>query len=106
MSEMTHKPTPDGVQSDELTTSQRYRVLADDRRRATIEVLAERAEPMDLVDLAATVRSRDDGGETTDQRIEASLHHRHLPLLDDLGLVEHDAEANRVRPDPAALRRI
>lgn len=48
-----------------------------------------------VADVAASDR-RSDGEHR--QRIRIALHHRHLPKMDDAGLVRYDAEAGRVQP--------
>lgn len=52
-----------------------------------------------LTDAVADVASSDtlSDGEHR-QRILIALHHRHLPKMDDAGLVRYDTEAGRVQP--------
>lgn len=78
----------------ELSESDRHRLLADRRRRVLLDVLADRDGPVELTDLAATVAAREDG--TDDERVAIDLHHHHLPLLDDLGVVVYDPARNRI----------
>lgn len=142
-----------GEQSD-LDVSDCYRVLAVDRRRTVVDVLADRTTPVELEDLAETVATRegtgprahgdgsttpdatgsnagtpderdggtgeeypadvddDDHADPDDARSErgaerepfedaidttaTSLHHNHLPVMDEAGLVEYDPDANRI----------
>lgn len=54
-----------------------------------------RAAPVPLDELTAAVEDRTaDAGDRT--RIAISLHHTHLPMLDDAGLVDYDADTNRI----------
>jgi len=90
----------------ELTTDERHCLLADSRRRNVLDVLADRATPVDFTDLARAVADREfDGGADPDQveRVAVSLHHVHLPKMADCGVVEYDPSTNRVeryRPMP------
>ena len=87
--------------------STRYRVLAVERRRVTCDVLAACDEgPIPLDALADAVANRDpdveDGDRAADD-VATTLHHVHLPLLAEAGVLAYDADANLVRPDPEAL---
>lgn len=86
----------------DLSESERHRVLASDRRRTVLAVLGERRAPSDLRRLAEAVARREADDSTTPgdaERVAISLHHRHLPLLDDLGVVAYDPDARRVESD-------
>ena len=61
----------------------------NERRRDALCALADGRRTMSLEDLAAA--ARDGPGETT-SRVEAELHHVHLPQLEEVGLVEYDAD--------------
>lgn len=86
--------------SVDLSESERHRALASDRRRHALAVLGGTNPPTDLRPLAAAVARREaHGGAPTPaavDRVRISLYHRHLPLLDDLGIVEFDPGAKRV----------
>lgn len=75
-----------------------FDALAAERRRTVLAVLRERpgGEVVAVESLAAAVaareRSRDDGPAA----VLLQLHHRHLPKLDDVGLVAHDADRGTV----------
>jgi hypothetical protein len=69
--------------------------VADRRRRAVVRRLRARATGGATLEglaesLAGTL------GDDPD-RVAVELHHRHLPKLDDLGVVEYDARSHRVR---------
>jgi hypothetical protein len=103
-------PAPDTVDVDadadrtavHLTSEDRHRLLANDRRRRTLAVLDDLTPPLSLDELAAAVASRTDEQSGT-RRVAVSLHHHHLPLLDDVGAVDYDPEANRVTACRATL---
>ncbi|WP_323675897.1 hypothetical protein [Halorubellus sp. PRR65] len=85
-----------------LGTDERHCLLADSDRRAVIGVLADRATPIQLSELAGEVAMAR-APTTVDvdahrREFEIVLHHNHLPRLEDAGLVEYDAATNRVDP--------
>ncbi|WP_158056286.1 helix-turn-helix transcriptional regulator [Halorussus halophilus] len=69
-----------------------FRALADERRRKTLWYL-DRHETADLTDLADHLS---DGSEDAARRAYTSLYHKHLPMLSAAGLVEYEAESERV----------
>ncbi|MDG5778334.1 hypothetical protein QA599_17935 [Haloarculaceae archaeon H-GB1-1] len=108
MSQSPNEVTATDAGTVDLSTSDRYEVLAAERRRVTLDILAERATPVDLENLATAVTEREadaerDDGETVEQ-VAISLHHNHLPKMADFGAIDYDPEATRVescsfRPD-------
>lgn len=70
-------------------------VWGDERRHATLAVLAYREGSMTRHALAYAVLDRRADGEISTAAIEESaveLHHHHLPRLERAGVVEYDAE--------------
>ena len=89
-----------------MTESDVHRLLASERRRLALDVLADR-ERASLEDLAAAVadRGRPGGATRSDLRsVEIELFHRHLPLMAELGAVDFDREARRVELREAGAR--
>lgn len=83
-----------------LTTNERHRLLQSLHRRLAVAVLSERTPPVDLDELAlATVDQsvEEESASLTVRESTISLHHAHLPLMDDLGVLEYDPQTNRVR---------
>lgn len=79
-------------------------------RRIVLGALAEQQQSLTTNDLARTIIEHNNhtplsevAGETV-TRIETGLHHVHLPKLANSGLVEHDAERNRVEPSAEFAR--
>ena len=81
----------------------------DERRRDVLCALADGRRTMSLEDLAAAVAQG--AGEAT-SLVEAELHHVHLPRLEEVGLVEYDADGrtaelterfHRLEPDICRL---
>lgn len=90
----------------ELSERERCRLLADERRRVLVGVLAEQSSPVTLSEVATTLgaRLKRRHGETDAHRtLEVRLHHVHLPLLADVGVVDYDPAENRVEPRQSRL---
>ncbi|MFC7138298.1 hypothetical protein ACFQMA_00425 [Halosimplex aquaticum] len=92
-----NSPPSDGQSIDAICE-----LLADDRRRFAVSALAEREPPVALVDLARDVAARKAETDVRDvpadrvEEVAASLHHHHLPKLDDYGGIAYDAETKAV----------
>ena len=87
-----------------LADDQFYRALASARRRRLLSFVIEHADS--TVDELATVlagwETTETGTMATDEdhdQLRLELMHVHLPLLEDLGLVEYDADTGVVRVD-------
>jgi hypothetical protein len=98
------EPAPPPVPSPETLGS----LLADDRRRATLRVLATFEGEVELDALACAVLDEEGGGgERVGDRFErtlVSLYEHHLPLLADGGLLELDCRSAGVFVRPDATR--
>lgn len=102
MSQSTNEPPHGRSGTGELTESDRHRLLGDERRRMTLDVLEQRQSPVTLEELATGIAGREGGMDGVDQetveRVAISLHHAHLPLMDDLDVVDYDPSTRRVVP--------
>jgi len=86
----------------ELPTDRAFDLLGDATRRRTLSVLQGADGAIALDDLAAEVVA--DASDATPEevsrdrreRIATSLHHCHLPKLDDADVVTYDSAGNRV----------
>jgi len=77
--------------------SEYNRVVRDEHRRRVIGVLRDRGTPIDLEELATAVAGRRSGAGAVDaDGLSVSLHHVHLPMLDDAGFVDYDPETQEV----------
>ena len=98
MSSGTYVNEGDGMYS--LSESDRHRLLASDRRRIGLEVLSEYRSPVGIEELATEIgkREADSGSVTEDavERIAVDLHHVHLPLMAELGVVDYDLDSKHV----------
>jgi len=87
----------------ELSDDERYRLLADRRRRVLLTVVTAYGETTDTVslgELASDVdrreRDREDADWETRKDLLVRLHHVHLPVLDRAGVVDYDPATKRV----------
>lgn len=87
-------PIPDTLPED------LYRALAVPERRAVLSYLLDESEATfaELTDAVASAQTSDGDSADPDtrERVRKTLHHVHLPLLQDTGLVRYDRSANRV----------
>lgn len=109
--------TPDAEAATiDLTADECLELLADERRRLTLDVLAGRTSPVDLADLAPAIVARQDGidattatapgGDGPTHRVAVALHHHHLPRLDEAGLVRYDPAERTVAPTDVTTGRL
>lgn len=75
-------------------------VLRNERRRLTLEQLRDNGNSLSVRELSERVAALETG-ETPPPRnirqsVYVSLHQTHLPKLDELGIVEYDADAKQV----------
>lgn len=86
----------------DLSTSERHRLLAAERRRLVLQILTGEPLPFGLEGLAAEVAAREAAGDTVDaetvERVAITLHHTHLPVLADAGILTYDPESHRIEP--------
>lgn len=79
-----------------------YEALADEDRRTVLSSLCESETAMSLSELAVELAQAASGpteiggdGDSV-ERHEIELYHRHLPKLDDIGLVDFDQDRRLV----------
>jgi hypothetical protein len=86
--------------------TQLFKALAGSRRCHVLSVLLDRPELSidELTDIVVGWHTTIDGPSGPDEwaQVKIELVHAHLPLLDDVGLVEFDADADEVRLQPLA----
>ncbi|RDI71407.1 DUF7344 domain-containing protein [Halopelagius longus] len=93
----------DGIPSGRSTTDS-LAVLDDKHRLTVVGILAAEDRSVTLSDLAEGVAGELRGveqGKIPEQdieRAEITLHHNHLPKLDDAGVLEYSPEDHRVVP--------
>lgn len=81
-----------------------FKLLSEKRRRYAIHHLSTTPEGVatlsDLVEQVAAWETETSVGDVPDdyrKRVEASLHHTHLPKLDDANIIDYDARSESVR---------
>ncbi len=85
-----------------LSRAQAFAVLQNDRRRVAIAILAARSRRLPFAELVDRVTARERASATGDAAedrrtvVYVALYQTHVPRLERLGLVEHDAEAGEV----------
>ena len=84
----------------DLSEDDRHRLLASATRRTLLDIFANESHPISLEEIAEMlVELEEPGEEVDDATIEIAtieLHHKHLPVLAELDLIEYDRAANRV----------
>lgn len=75
-----------------------FYLLGNDRRRATVSILAEEDRPVDISSLANTLAAADEGSYKS---VYVSLQQSHLPQLDEYDVVRYDRVDRTVAPGPA-----
>lgn len=73
-----------------------HRILADRKRRLTLEFLGANRGTTTFDDLVDRLADREGRGTGDRDRIALELHHAHLPLLVETGVVEYRIEDDRV----------
>lgn len=88
-----------------LSESEYHRLLSTDRRRHALDVLLDRSAPVDLEALATAVAEREDGltasDEETIERVMTTLHHVHLPMMDEYDVIAYNVDECHVGSCPA-----
>ncbi|RDI72672.1 DUF7344 domain-containing protein [Halopelagius longus] len=81
-----------------------FAVLGEEHRDAVVEILADEGSSVGLSELAERVAAETrgvslDGLPASDvERVELSLHHNHLPKLDEAGVVAYASGEKHVAP--------
>lgn len=101
MSQTSHTTMKAVLNRIELAPRERHELLASDRRRQTVEALADATAAVELGDLAAEISAREtttDEDERSKERVAISLHHVHLPKMVDAGILEYDPTERVIEP--------
>ncbi|QLG29061.1 hypothetical protein HUG10_16660 [Halorarum halophilum] len=105
MSQSSSEFTGERTGTDDLTESDRHRLLAAEHRRIALDILEGRTAPVELEELAVGVVGRENGPRAADvetvERVAIMLHHVHLPKMAEFGVVDYDPDTNRVESCPA-----
>lgn len=78
-----------------------YQAMAQPVRRAVVEAVLEGGKKASIDDIVAQLCD-DDADEQTVTRVASSLHHVHLPVLAEVGLVTYDSTEKYAQPTDTA----
>lgn len=86
------------VEADRTQTAQYLKLLCNEERRAALTVLSTAETRMELSTLAESIAASSDShfDDHQIQSLRVSLHHLHLPKLDQAGLVDYDPDEHVV----------
>lgn len=97
-------PTDVGIpeqRTAETSSDTILRLLSNERRRRLISFLLERQDERvpvdDVIDYLTREERPDPGPVVHRERVAIDLHHAHIPILADAGVIEHDPVAETVR---------
>jgi hypothetical protein len=96
-----------GPAPEEPSIHELYDVLANQRRRYALHYLRQADERVDFGEMAEQIaaweyeKSVREVTSTERKYVYSALQQRHLPKMDEVGLVEFDKRAGRVSPTPA-----
>ncbi|WP_276272158.1 DUF7344 domain-containing protein [Haloarcula litorea] len=84
---------------DHLPATERHELLSSARRRVAVRVLTARDGSITLESLARSITAHEEtnADDESVRAVSISLHHCHLPKLDEAAVVDYDADANDVR---------
>lgn len=85
----------------ELSPSEWHQLLADEQRRLTIAFLIDRPNSIGLEELATEIATSEIGSNPDSavvDRVAMSLHHVHLPKLDQGGVLDYDPDTHQIVP--------
>lgn len=85
---------------EELPESDMFVLLAKRRRRLALEILQESPSALTTEELTNRLVDREFENATVDdvQSVRLTLHHNHLPQLDESNVVDYDAAEETVHP--------
>lgn len=99
MSDIANPPEmPSTVAQNELATDDVFDVLSVERRRTVLSIVGERNSSIDGAALARAVAAREYDAtqeavsDEIVKQVHVTLHHIHLPKLDEADLVSYDRE--------------
>ena len=98
MTTKTPAKSPHSLQTNTLSATDIFPLLADDRRRSVLHYLTQHVGAVSLGELAEQLAVWEDN-PTYDhyERVLTSLHHIHLPELVDGGVVHYDVDGETIR---------
>ncbi|WP_226042439.1 hypothetical protein [Natrinema sp. DC36] len=99
------KPQSEGkMLVEEVSVDEILELLSHQRRRAVLDFLLTHDRPLTLTDLRNEVVEKEQGTEITEipskqvQQVHISLHHVHIPKLEEKEVINYDSSRNLVEP--------
>jgi len=101
-------PAELSVEPTALVEIERSNDVVSTRRWRILDILDEYDDPVHLDTLAADLATRATTDEFVDddvtreerlQTLRITLHHRHLPKMDDVGVLDYHADSHRIDLD-------
>lgn len=100
MTQTRPNPTIELSTQTELSETDRHRLLTSERRRRILALLSNRTAAITCQELAELLvvaeHGHSDPSADALRQARVSLHHCHLPMLSDLGLIEYDPATSLV----------
>jgi len=84
----TDSPTQDALHG--------FEIFRHETRIQIVEVLVSEDVPVNCTTLAAALPDEPSISTQSASSAEQSLHHLHLPVLEDTGIITYDAETERI----------
>lgn len=77
-----------------------HRLFQNRQRRLATEILQQREDSIGLVALAQAITASEHAGDTDQEphAVAAMLHHVHLPMLADAGILDYDPDTRQIAP--------
>lgn len=97
------EPRPDTT-DDGPTVDELFDVLTAERRRRVLSLLTSRQSPVPVEELAHAVAAEENDAEaatlseSTVREVHITLHHVHLPKLDEVELIDYERDERTVAP--------
>lgn len=100
MSSNTPEHTSQQMRTANLTESERYSLLRSERRREVLDILERQHTHVQLAELASEVTKREADLDAEDseavKRVKITLHHMHLPKMDELGVLTYEPDTHQI----------
>ena len=79
-----------------VSESESHQILSSERRQILLYVLDEQPTTVHLDTVASAVAKREANPTDTVESVAISLHHNHLPMLANAGIIHYNPESNLI----------
>ncbi|MFA9501151.1 hypothetical protein ACERIM_00035 [Natrinema sp. H-ect1] len=89
---------------EETSVDELLKLISHQRRRAILDLLFTHDRPLTITDLRNEVVEKEQDAEITEipservKQVQISLHHVHIPKLEEKGVVNYDSNRKIVEP--------